>query len=515
LIRFTFFLSLCVAWIVTLGAGAAAEPETPIGIHPDNSHYFLFRGKPLALITATEHYGSVFNRPFDFERYLDDAAKHRMTLTRTFLLFRELQSARNPSSPCKPESPDYIAPFVRTGPEKAMDGEAVYDLDRWNPEYFERLHRFLEAASRRGIIVELTIFSNTYAENIWALNPFRAENNRQKIGRVEWQDYLSLREPELVRRQAEYARKIIQETAQFDNVYYEICNEPGGGMPGHATLPDIDAWQAKMAGVVTEEMNRLHRPHLIAGQQAFTYSPKFRFPLDQTYGSGIFQIVNVHPLPDTDLRGKLYQLGHFMSKELMLADVAAFCQKAAEEQKPTVLDEDNAASMYRDITGWTIHRKRAWTALLNGSHYDYIDFSITVGSETGTPASQAGIRKWMQHLSEFMAGFDYIHAKPARDWVTGAPEHTVASALAVAGRDYAVYLGDSREVTEPGAGSSLRGNITLLLPRGRFSVRLYSPAAGEYSPGVLVDGGKPVSLDLPEFRDDLVVRAEAVRVSRR
>ena len=102
--------------------GTAAEP---VRIHPENPKYFLFRGKPLVLVTATEHYGSVINHPFDFEKYLDDAAAKKMTLTRTFLLFREQQSSRNPSSPCKPESPDYIAPFPRTGPGKALDGEAM------------------------------------------------------------------------------------------------------------------------------------------------------------------------------------------------------------------------------------------------------------------------------------------------------------------------------------------------------------------------------------------------------
>src|SRR6476620_12405925 len=94
---------------------AWSQSVQAIRIHPENPKYFLFRGKPLVLITASEHYGSVMNRPFDFEKYLDDAAEHKMTLTRTFLLFRELQGPRNPSSPCKPESPDFIAPYVRTG----------------------------------------------------------------------------------------------------------------------------------------------------------------------------------------------------------------------------------------------------------------------------------------------------------------------------------------------------------------------------------------------------------------
>src|SRR5487761_1449404 len=188
-------------WLATLIAGLAAcslvHAQNAVKINPANPKYLLFRGKPLVLITATEHYGSVVNRPFDFEKYLDDAAKHKMTMTRTFLLFRELQSPRNPSSPLKPESPDYISPFVRSGPGKALDGEPIYDLDQWNPEYFERLHLFLDDASAKGIVVELTLFSNTYADNIWALNPLRAENNKQKVGDIGWEEYTSLKDPEL------------------------------------------------------------------------------------------------------------------------------------------------------------------------------------------------------------------------------------------------------------------------------------------------------------------------------
>jgi hypothetical protein len=476
-----------------------------IQINPENPRYFLFRGKPLALISATEHYGSVINRAFNYEKYLDDAAEHRMTMTRTFLLFRELQSARNPSSPCKPESPDYISPFPRTGPGVALDGEPVYDLDKWNPEYFERLHRFLDAASKRGIVVELTLFSNTYGENIWALNPFRAENNLQHVGAIPWQDYTSLKDAELVRRQMQYALKVIQETSAYDNVYYEICNEPGGGFSGHAMPRDGDAWQEEMGRVVREELRRLGRPHLIAGQQTFTYKPAFRFPLDETYSGSVFDIVNVHPLPDTELRGRLYQLGHFMSRELMLNPFAEFSRAAALKPKPTVFDEDNAASMYRDQTGWTIHRKRAWTALLNGAHYDYIDFSITVGRENGTPESRRGIRTWMQHLSEFMSSFDYLHSKLDRDWIRAIPDHLTSSAMSN-GREFAAYLADSREVIDPSYGSALAGAVTISLPPGSYLARLYSPSTGEYSPGIEVTGNRDVKIHLSEFKDDIVLR---------
>ena len=116
------------------------------------------------------------NSLFDFERYLRDAADKKQTLTR-LSLFREQQSQRNPYSPLKVESPDFVTPYLRTGPGKALDGEPKFDLNQWNPPYFARLHRFLARASELGIVVEVTLFSNTYASQVWALNPLRSENN--------------------------------------------------------------------------------------------------------------------------------------------------------------------------------------------------------------------------------------------------------------------------------------------------------------------------------------------------
>ena len=493
--------------LVVLSVSQAARAQDAVRMDPDNPKYLLFRGKPLALISASEHYGSVINRPFDYEKYLDDAAAHKMTVTRTFLFYREQQSSRNPSSPCKPESPDFISPFMRTGPGKAMDGEPVYDLDKWNPEYFERLHHFLDSASKKGIVVELTVFSNTYADSVWALNPLRAANNLQHVGKDDWEEYISLKDPELVKWQTRYARKIIDETSGYDNVYYEICNEPGGGVAGHVTPADVDAWQSEMAQVMRDEMKRLNRPHLLSGQQAFTYAAKNSFPNDASFASNNFDIVNDHPLPNTQFGGKVFEMGNFMSKELKLAGVRDFCRATYSQQKPVVLDEDNAASMYRDMTGWTIHRKRAWMALLSGCHYDYIDFSITVGSESGTPASRTAIRSWMQHLSEFMDSFDYVHSKLDADWITAMPDHLLASGLSASGKDFVAYLADDRELDDPTAGDSIAGKMGVMLPSGTYDLSLYSPVTGESSPAVEVHGGEKTEIDLLPFKQDLVVRA--------
>lgn len=494
----------CSSGALDLPAGA----ENPISLHPENPRYFLFRGKPLVLIAASEHYGSVVNRRFNFGKYLEEAASKKQTVTRTFLLYRELQSPRNPYSPVKPDSPDFITPWPRTGPGKAMDGELIYDLDQWNPEYFNRLHAFLSAASKLGIVVELTVFSNTYADNIWALNPLRAENNKQKIGNIAWQEYISLRNPELLARQEAYARKIIEETSQYDNVYYEVCNEPGGGIPRHVTAAEVDAWQQKIAAVLRQELASRNRHHLLFGQGAFTYAPHFEQSFDESFSGPMLDAVNIHPLPNLTFHNRTYQLGNFMSKELQLEEFRNFFLATAVAQKPCISDEDNCASMYLDDAGWTIDRKRAWMAVMCGAHYDYIDFSIIVGSEAGTRDSRKKIRTWMKHLSEFIHTFDFVHAQPAPNWIESKPAPLVAGTLAVPGSDYVAYFADRRELADPTAGEPVSGPVAVTLPQGNYRASLYSPVAGVYSPELRVQGGNRVTIELPPFQHDIVLRVQ-------
>jgi hypothetical protein len=507
----------CVSCWLTGGAeprasGAAAPSAkacVPVRLHPDNPKYFLFRGKPLVLVTASEHYGSVINRAFDYEKYLADAADKKMTLTRTFLLYRELQTPRNPSSPCKPESPDYLAPYPRTGPGKAKDGEPKYDLDRWNNEYFERLRRFLRTASERGIVVELTLFSHLYKDEIWWLSPLHAANNKQAVGKGEWHEFDTLRDKARVARQSAYVRKIIQETCAFDNTYYEVCNEPAGGRPRQATVAEVDAWLMEMARVVRDELKKQGRSHLVFGTQAFD-AGRLRQDLEATLGGTTWDAANIHPHTYLFCSSRQYDMGGFMTRDLTLKAVRDFCVAVHPSKKPVVLDEDNAASLYRDPSGWTIHRKRAWTTVLSGCHYDYIDFSVTVGSEAGTPASRKGIRLSMKHLSDFIHSFDFIRARPVTSWIKSQPKELVASVLAVEGKDFAAYLADAREVTDPDAGKLIGGRITVALPAGSYRVSVYAPATGVFRQGAPLQGGKTVDVELPPFRHDVVVRVTRI-----
>jgi hypothetical protein len=113
----------------------------------------------------------------------------------------------------------------------------------------------------------------------------------------------------------------------------------------------------------------------------------------------------------------------------------------------------------------------------------------------------------MQHLSEFMASFDFIQAQLAPEWVATYPQHLTVSGLSIPGRDYVAYLADSREIEDPAAGAAIGGTVSLSLPPGVYDVRLYSPVTGEYSPAIEMQGGGKNELVLPPFREDVVLRA--------
>jgi hypothetical protein len=303
-------------------------------------------------------------------------------------------------------------------------------------------------------------------------------------------------------------------------VIYEICNEPGGSLnPDTPTCAEVDDWLKALIAVVRETEQNLPNQHLIAGQQSFAFSP-WEQPMQTTFQIMDYDVVNVHPLPNTTYAGQSYALGPFMSKQLQLRAIRDFGLATYTEPKPLNQDEDNIASQYRDFDGWTIHRKRAWATLMSGGHYDYIDFSIQPYLETGTPASQAHIRSWMKYLSQFIHSLDLVTARPLPELVTEQPPFVLPVSFGVAGSDYAIYLADERELMSardlgddplqsPDVGARISGSITFQLPPGDYSAACFSPETGLYSPALTISGGE-ITLPLPDFHHDLAVRIRKI-----
>nr|NIR01182.1 hypothetical protein [Gemmatimonadales bacterium] len=155
-----------------------------LALHPDNPHYFLFRGKPLVVVTSAEHYGAVMNRPFDYREYLTGLRDDGMNMTRIFAGgYVEYEGAfRIERNTLAPALGDYLCPWKRTSTPGYANGGSRFDLYAWDEEYFARLSDFIETAAGYGIVVEVCFFCPFYDEGVWALSPWRAGNNVNGLG---------------------------------------------------------------------------------------------------------------------------------------------------------------------------------------------------------------------------------------------------------------------------------------------------------------------------------------------
>ena len=95
-------------------------------------------------------------------------------------------------------------------------------------------------------------------------------NNVNAIGDVARTDVLALKDARLTEVQDNMVRKIVSELRDFDNVYYEICNEP---YFGGVTL----AWQHHIADMIVDAEKALPHKHLIS-QNVANYAARIEKP---------------------------------------------------------------------------------------------------------------------------------------------------------------------------------------------------------------------------------------------
>src|SRR5580698_1906079 len=177
-IRATALVALLLPTVLTARAKPqantpqAAKPQ-PIRLHPANPHYFLFRGKAVALISSGEHYGAVLNRDFDYHRYLATLEADGLNYTRLFAGSYVEVPAKSFGilhNDLAPEPGRFLAPWVRSETTGYAGGGNKFDLEKWDAEFFARYRDFLAEAAKRGIVVEVTLFSAHYAEAQWQVS---------------------------------------------------------------------------------------------------------------------------------------------------------------------------------------------------------------------------------------------------------------------------------------------------------------------------------------------------------
>jgi hypothetical protein len=474
----------------------SAEKAEPIRLLPKNPHYFVFRGKPTVLITSGEHYGAVMNRDFDFRRYLSTLEADGLNYTRLFggsyveVPAKSFGILRNDLAPAPGH---FLAPWKRSEVKGYAGGGNKFDLEQWNPEYFQRLHDFISEASQRGIVVELTLFSSQYGELQWNYSPFNSNNNVNHTDAVDWKKLETLENGNILKYQESYTQKLVREANGFDNVIFEIQNEPWSDRPVTSALinpylfpPARDkypnsvdladdlslAWQAKVVEWIGNEEEGLTNRHLIAQN----YS-NFRYPVKSLL-PGV-SVVNFHyAYPEAALEN--YGLG-----------------------KVVGYDETGFLGHEDDL-----YRRQAWNFLLSGGGlFDGLDYSFNVGHEDGgdlRPNGPGGgsptLRRQLRILSDFLQSFTLADLKPDFNVVKHAPGAT-AHGLSKPGREYAIYF--------DGHGPA---EIELELPAGHYStVWINTKTGDEESPEKFQHEGGLKVLRTPQFTNGIALKIIATK----
>jgi hypothetical protein len=117
----------------------------PISLFPDNPHYFMFRGKPEILITSAEHYGGVVNGAFDYVKYFDALQSYGLNYTRIYpgALFEPVDKFI-PGNTLGVMPENLVLPWARSSTPGYSLGGNLFDLNKWNKDFFDRLKDFIE-----------------------------------------------------------------------------------------------------------------------------------------------------------------------------------------------------------------------------------------------------------------------------------------------------------------------------------------------------------------------------------
>jgi len=445
----------------------ATAPSAFLALHPENPHYFLFRGKPTVLITSGEHYGAVLNLDFDYALYLDTLKADGLNLTRTWAgsYVEPVGTFNIASNSLAPLPGRFICPWARSSTPGYANGGNKFDLSKWDEAYFKRLKDFMTHAAKCGVVVEMNLFTPFYEENIWAISPQKAANNINNVGDVPRTNVYTLdRHGGLLQVQDEIVRKLVMELKDFDNLYYEICNEP---YFGGVTLE----WQRHIAETIVSAEKSFAHQHLIS-QNIANNKAKVEKPFPA------ISIFNFHYASPPDTVGMNYGLNK-------------------------VIGENETGFKG---TNDTHYRMEGWQFMLaGGGLFNNLDYSFVAGHERGDfvyPKNQPGggnaaYRSQLRILKDFLHQFDFLKMKPENGAIrSGLPDKAKAYALVEEGRQYAIYLFGGPQA-----------NLQLDLPQGNYSAEWLNPVTGKIEKKeALNHNGGTVTLVSPTYNPDIALR---------
>ena len=338
----------------------------------------------------------------------------------------------------------------------------------------------MAAARDRGIVVELTLFCPLYRDDLWNASPMNARNNVNGFAACPRTEALTLRHKRLVEVQLAFTKKVVAELNPYDNLYFEVCNEP---YFGGVTLP----WQHRIADTIVATENDLPNRHLISLNIA---NGRKRVAKPHPAVS----ILNFHYCVPPDTVAMNYALG-----------------KAIGENETGFRGKHDL-----------LYRTEGWDFLLaGGALYNNLDYSFTPPHPDGTfltykspGGGSPALRKQLGILKRFLEGFDFVRMAPDAKAIKSVSPKLTATALAEPGRQYAICLHVPLPVKPKRVSdhqrSGLQATLVLDLPKGRYRAEWLDTKTGAVQGATTFDHpGGDRKLRTRPFDDDIALRIVA------
>jgi hypothetical protein len=275
-------------------------------------------------------------------------------------------------------------------------------------------------------------------------------------------------------------RKIVGEVNEFDNLYFEVCNEPYfGGV--------TDAWQRRIVETIVDAEKALPHKHLISLNIA-NGRKKVEKPL-----AGV-SIFNFHYCVPPDV-------------------------VAMNESLNKVIGENETG--FRGNHDF-LYRSEGWDFLLaGGGLYNNLDYSFTAAHADGTfrdyrspGGGSPELRKQLGILKRFLEGFEFVSMGPDNAVIRQVSGDLAARALVQRGKAYAVYLHvpipNKPKRIEDHLRDPVQASLVLDLPAGQYRAEWVDTKTGEVAEAeAFTHAAGDRTLQSPAFANDIALRVVA------
>lgn len=414
------------------------EAIAKISLHPKNSHYMIDSGKPVLF------FGSANLAPacakYDYKTQLDARSAEGSNHGRVWTILPW-------------EGTSTVFPWARSGSGTANDRGKKFNLDEWDPVYWQRLKDAVEYAATKNVYLQIMVFDECGLEKAnhrWNQHPFNPDNNINGlfiplIGRITSilglslpsgntdavPEFYDLRNTKILAYQEAYVQKLLTETSQYDNVIYEIANE--------TTAPW--EWQRYFIDFIDQRCD-----NLIANNPFSYETENLNYPR--------LDIINVHNL--SAIAVNTWFVSRYNKNKILKYDEQFYLQQQS----------DSAI------------RHMGWGAVTGGGHINW--------DESG---NQEAAKHTTQMISTFFKdqNVGFVDMSPHNELVDKG------YALVNKGVEYLIF--------NPQGGST---RVDLAHLKGTANFKWYDPKTGQYSTESITLGGQAITFD-PPFSADVVL----------